>query len=455
MTHPPHSPARPPAPTVADGQLDASKLWQIHGCYYDLEPFLTEHPGGRRFLEQVRGMDCTAVFESTHLHDKMPKAMLKRFYVGEVPGYAPAYTFEQDGFYLTLKRRVQAHFLADAKARGIPLAEARLAHHGTPAFIGRLAGFWAIWLALTLGALVGGYWWCALPWGAFAFALGGYGHEAMHAGVFKSARANRALALLTLDMQGLSSFVFTAMHVPLHHVHTNVQGLDPDIEVHFPLVRERPEQPLYFFHRLQPIYAWILYLITLPVLWVNDIVAISIGWWFGPYGKMRRPYFEETVLFALSKVFSFSVFYALPFLLHPWPQALTIVALMLGGAGLAVQGTFALSHQNELAMNLAGRKTTQPGDWGALQVETTVDFQHGHWLPTTLLGGLGYQMEHHLFPTLSYSRLHEVAPIVRQTCAEFDVPYYYYATAWDGVRAHARFLLRMSRAEPGPQIEQN
>ena len=428
--------------------LDPSRLWQIHGAYYDLEPFLAEHPGGRRFLEQVRGTDCTAVFESTHLHDRMPRAMLRRFYVGENPAYVPEYSWKPDGFYATLKGRVQAHFTQEAAALGLPKGDHRFAHHGTPAFIARLFGFWAVWLALTIGAIGGGWWWCALPWGLFAFALGGYGHEAMHAGVFKSARANRALALLTLDLQGLSSFVFTAMHVPLHHVHTNVAKLDPDIEVHFPLVRERPEQPLYWFHRAQPIYAWILYFITLPVLWVNDIVTVVIGMWFGPYGKLRRPYLHEAALFTVFKVLSFSIFYALPFMLHPWPQALLIEVLMLGGGGFAVQATFALSHQNALAMNLEGRKSTQAGDWGALQCETTADFQHGHWLPTTFFGGLGYQLEHHLFPTLSYSRLQGIVPIVRATCAEFGVPYFYYPTAWHAICAHMSFLVRMSRPDP-------
>ncbi len=428
--------------------LDPSRLWEIHGRYYDLEPFLAEHPGGRRFLEQVRGLDCTEVFESTHLHDRMPKAMLKRFYVGDNPAYNPRYDWESDGFYLTLKRRVRDHFLQVAEAQGLPRAQARAAHHGTRGFLVRLFAFVLVWAALTVGAIGYGYWWCALPWGAFAFALGGYGHEAMHAGVFAAPRANRVLALLTLDLQGLSSFVFTAVHVPLHHVHTNVAGLDPDIEVHFPLVRERPEQPVRWFHRFQYIYAWIIYYFTLPVLWGNDIVTVLTGVWFGPWGRLRRPSLREATLFAVFKGLSFGIFYASPFLLHPWPQALLLEVLMLGGAGFAVQTTFALNHQNALAMNLDRRVSRHPRDWGAQQMETTADFQHGHWLPTTFFGGLGYQIEHHLFPTLSYSRLGEIAPIVRQTCAEFGVPYFYYPTAFQALAEHYRFLRRMSVAEP-------
>lgn len=432
---------------MTQAPIDPSRLWEIHGRYYDLEPFLAEHPGGRRFLEQLRGMDCTAVFESTHLHDRMPKAMLKRFYVADKADYQPEFSWGAEGFYPTLKKRVRELFEAEGQAQGLPREQWRSIHHGSPAFVARLYGFVAIWAALGVGAIVYGQWWCALPWGLFAFALGGYGHEAMHAGVYRSPWANRLLALLTLDLQGLSSFVFTAIHVPLHHVYTNVKGLDPDIEVHYPLVRERPEQKLFWFHRLQPIYAWILYFITLPVLWVNDIVTVIFGVWFGPYGRIRRPSWREAGLFAIFKVLSFCIFYLAVFLIHPWPQALLIAVLMLGGGGLAVQATFALNHQNERAMNLERRTNRHPRDWGALQAETTADFQHGHWLPTTFFGGLGYQIEHHLFPTLSYSQLEKVAPIVRKTCEEFGVPYFYYPTVFHAILAHQRFLYRMSKPE--------
>jgi cytochrome b involved in lipid metabolism len=65
--------------------FDPSKLWLIHGKYYDLEPFMKEHPGGRRFLEQSRGRDCTELFESIHLHEELPKAMMKRFFCRRLP----------------------------------------------------------------------------------------------------------------------------------------------------------------------------------------------------------------------------------------------------------------------------------------------------------------------------------------------------------------------------------
>ncbi|MDH3600935.1 MAG: fatty acid desaturase [Candidatus Tectomicrobia bacterium] len=426
--------------------LDPSKLWLIHGKYYDLEPFMKEHPGGRRFLEQSRGRDCTELFESIHLHEKLPKAMMKRFFVGDCPDGNNNWDWNEQGFYCTLKERVRAHFAKKGNDQGVNPGKLRNIHHGTTWFIIRLVLILAVFALLSIGALGYGSWICALLWGLFVFALGGYGHEAMHGGIFKSVRSNR-IAALVLDMGGMSSYVFTAMHVPVHHIYTNVEGQDPDIEVHFPILRERESQKRFFYHRFQHWYAWLIYAATFPVSWVIDFFAMGSGTWIGPWGKMRKPYLAETLLFGVFKIISFSLWYVLPHVLLPWPTALLIQLLMLGGAGLIVQGTFASSHQNELAMNLDKRISEHPKDWGAQQLETTVDFQHGHWFPVTFSGGLGYQIEHHLFPTLSYSRLKEVAPIVRKTCEEFNIPYFYFPTVFHTYAAHFRFLKRMGKKQ--------
>lgn len=425
--------------------IDPTRLWEIHGRYYDLEPFFTKHPGGRRLLEQARGMDCTALFESTHLHDKIPKATLKSFYVGDNPAYQAMFDWQDDGFFPTLKARVRDHFRAASPRAGASGRAARRDLHGTRAFLVRFGVLWLCFIALGVGAIGYGSWLCAALWAPVSFALGGYGHEAMHHGMFVSPWANRAAAFFTIDLMGLSAFVFTGVHVPLHHVETNVEGKDPDIEVHYPLIRERETQPARLHHRFQHVYVWLLYAITFHVLLFIDIFAAATGTWLGPWGKIRRPFAREWALLLVSKAIAVFVFYVLPFLLQDFRTALGVHVLMLGVSGLIVQTTFACNHQNDLAMNLDHRKSRHPRDWGALQLETTADFQHGHWLPTMFFGGLGYQIEHHLFPTLSYSRLADIAPIVRATCKEFGVPYFYYVTGAHAFAAHYRFLKRMGR----------
>ena len=122
---------------IVSPDLDTSKLWLIHGKYYDLEPFMNEHPGGRRFLEQSRGMDCTELFESIHLHERLPKAMMKKFYVGDNPDGDKKWDWDEKGFYRTVKERVHSHFAQKGRDQGVT-GSLRGIHHGTTAFVIRL-----------------------------------------------------------------------------------------------------------------------------------------------------------------------------------------------------------------------------------------------------------------------------------------------------------------------------
>jgi len=347
-----------------------------------------------------------------------------------------------------VKRRVQEHFRNKARQQGLSGARTREGHHGTRIFLARLALVWMLWIGLSIGAVLYGNLFCALLWGPFAFALGGYGHEAMHAGVLSYARGNRFLALITLDLAGLSSYIFTATHVPLlHHVYTNVPDKDPDIEVHFPLIRERFDQPRFFFHYAQHLYARILYTLTLPIIWVMDFVTAATGTWFGPWAKLRKPDTKETLLLLAFKPVALGLWYVLPGLLHGWAYGALLSLIMIGVTGLLVQATFAVNHQNPLAMNHDQRPSRHTRDRGIQKMETTADSSNRHWLPLLFFGGLGYQIEHHLFPTLSYSQLNEVAPIVEETCREFQTPYHYYPTIFNAFHAHYRFLKRLGTSE--------
>ncbi|CRK94930.1 CLUMA_CG008421, isoform A [Clunio marinus] len=88
-------------------QIDdnAEGLWRVHDKLYDLEKFVAAHPGGREWLTLTKGLDITEAFEAYHLTEKASK-MLKKYYVKEANlprNYK--FTFKDDGFYRTLKRR--------------------------------------------------------------------------------------------------------------------------------------------------------------------------------------------------------------------------------------------------------------------------------------------------------------------------------------------------------------
>ena len=69
------------------------------------------------------------------------------------------------------------------------------------------------------------------------------------------------------------------------------------------------------------------------------------------------------------------------------------------------------------------RETTHPMDWGEAQVRASADFCVGHRITDWLMGGMNYQIEHHLFPALANAHYPRLAPIVRRVCTEMEIPY--------------------------------
>lgn len=81
--------------------------------------------------------------------------------------------------------------------------------------------------------------------------------------------------------------------------------------------------------------------------------------------------------------------------------------------------------------------------WAIHQAETTVDFARPSRLVTWLLGGLNFQIEHHLFPRISHVNYPAISKLVEQTCRDFGVTYTEHRSFWEGITAHFRWLRRM------------
>ena len=139
---------------------------------------------------------------------------------------------------------------------------------------------------------------------------------------------------------------------------------------------------------------------------------------------------------------------------HPvWVVLLAgLGALWILGIILAV--VFQLAHCVEEAEFTSLEKLTNeveqdgPRDWAEHQVETTVDFAQKSRLLAWYLGGLNFQVEHHLFPTVSHVHYRRISPIVEDMCAQHGLPYNNNATLMDALRSHSRWLKRMGERPP-------
>jgi linoleoyl-CoA desaturase len=272
-------------------------------------------------------------------------------------------------------------------------------------------------------------------------------HDGGHHACSTRPWVNRLMAL-TMDLVGASSYVWRWKHGVLHHTYVNITGHDDDVNLG-PLARLTPHQRRLPFHRFQHWYLWPLYgLFTIKWEFYDDFRDVLTGR-LGPL-RFPRPRGWDLVAFLGGKAVFFALALAVPLLLHsPWAVLLYygVVSCILG----AVLGVvFQLAHcVEQAAFPLPHAETGRiENAWAVHQVETTVDFAPHSRVAAWLLGGLNFQIEHHLFPRVCHVHYPALAPLVEQTCHEFGLRYSVHETIWAGVASHYRWLRRLGAPEP-------
>lgn len=342
-------------------------------------------------------------------------------------------------FYADLKREVDA-YLARA---GKDLQGGWALHLQTAAML--------CWFVLTYWLLVFvalAPWQTALLAISLGLAVAGIGfnvmHDANHGSYSTNARTNRALGF-TLDLIGGSSYLWRQKHNILHHTYTNIAGMDTDGDAG-PFLRLAPAQVLRPFHRFQHVYAWLLYLVFALKWWFFDDFRELIT---GRIGGHRYPRPKAPALAAalLGKALFFGWAFVLPIVLHPTWWLVPIWLLASATIGLVLASVFQLAHCVEEAAHFNLEATHEASsDWATLQVTTTVDFARANRILSWYVGGLNYQVEHHLFTRICHTRYPELAPIVERVCREHGLAYRAQPTLRSALRANVRYLRELGRA---------
>lgn len=290
-------------------------------------------------------------------------------------------------------------------------------------------------------------WWQALPLAillGLATAAIGFNiqHDGGHQAYSNQAWVNKLMAM-TLDMIGGSSYLWHWKHVFFHHTYVNITGHDTDIALGA-IGRLTPHQRRFWFHRWQQFYLWPLYgLMAINWHLVGDFRDVAIGRVGGH--RVPRPKGWDLVTFFAGKVTFLTVAFGLPLLLHPvWVVALFygVVTLVLG---MVLSVVFQLAHCVEQAEFPMPQPETGriENAWAIHQVETTVDFARHSRVAAWLLGGLNFQIEHHLFPRICHINYPAISKLVERTCREFGVKYNEHLSFWAGLVSHFRWLRRM------------
>jgi linoleoyl-CoA desaturase len=266
------------------------------------------------------------------------------------------------------------------------------------------------------------------------------GHEA-----YSNYRWVNKLMAMTLDVIGGSSYLWHWKHVVFHHPYVNLAGHDTDINLGI-LARVTPHQKRLTFHRWQHLYLWPLYgLLTIKWQLVDDFRKLITGRIGGH--RVPRPRKYELVILVAGKVIFFASAFGVPLLFHSLTVVLFYYGVAAVVAGVVLSTVFQLAHCLEGAdFPLAPEGSRRiENAWAIHQVETTVNFARGSRLVTWLLGGLNFQIEHHLFPRISHVNYPAISRLVEETCRDFGVRYTEYPSFRAGLAAHFRWLRRMGR----------
>ena len=294
-------------------------------------------------------------------------------------------------------------------------------------------------------------WWTVVPASAslgLAMAAIGFSiqHDGSHRGYSKHSIVNR-LAAISLDMLGGSSYYWARKHNVIHHTYPNITGHDDDIELGL-LGRLSPHQRHIGIHRLQHFYLWFLYGF-ISIKWqfyddFRDLLRGRIG-----VHSVVRPRGQELAIFVVGKLFFLVMGVAVPVMLHSWWEVLAVYMGVSFFQGVTLSIVFQMAHCVEEAAfpmpeTASGRMASS---FAVHQIETTVDFAPDNKLLSWFVGGLNYQIEHHLFPQICHIHYRAISPLVKQTCQEFGVRYNMHRSFRSGLASHYRWLRRMGLAE--------
>jgi linoleoyl-CoA desaturase len=268
-------------------------------------------------------------------------------------------------------------------------------------------------------------------------------HDAGH-GTFSSNKKLNNFLSYSLNLLGGNIYLWKLKHNIAHHTYTNIQGEDFDIEVKF--MRLHEEQEFRQYHRYQKYYYILLYGFSY-FAWVfyQDFEKYFRQRLSVSSDPIRFP-LHEKIIFWVSKLLNLFVLIVIPVYHVGWLGALG--GLLISGTicGLCLAIVFQLAHvvSETNFVSDSPANTTIENEWMIHQLSSTANFATKSRILTWLLGGLNFQVEHHLFPKISHIHYPELNKIVRKTCTDFGIKYNEFSSLSRAFRSHTDVIRSMS-----------
>jgi linoleoyl-CoA desaturase len=280
-------------------------------------------------------------------------------------------------------------------------------------------------------------------------------HDALHGAYSSNPRVNRYIGY-TFDLLGANGYMWKITHNVIHHTYTNIPDIDEDLAVS-PLLRLSPEAPHRWIHRFQHFFAFPAYsLATLNWLFGKDFKYFLLRD-IGPYKDKTHPR-SEIIHLIWTKLFVYAYMIVIPLLVLDvaWWQFLIGFLAMHLTAGLILGVIFQLAHVVEgPEFPMPNEKGEIESAWLLHEMATTANFARENKLLSWYIGGLNYQIEHHLFPQVCSIHYPAISEVVRDVAARHQVPYHYHPTLRSAMGSHIRMLKQLGRPVPARNAAAN
>lgn len=295
----------------------------------------------------------------------------------------------------------------------------------------------SVWLLFTLYIICG-------------FGMSGIGmgvmHDAIHGAYSKNKKVNTFLGY-TFNLIGANDKIWRIQHNVLHHTYTNIDHADDDINTPF-FLRFSPNAKHHKSQRYQHIYIWFIYGIS-TLFWITakDFVRLKRYNHMGLLHK-KNDYAKGLVSMTAWKLFYYSYALVLPMIMVPlsWWIILLGFLSMHVVTGLMVSVVFQIAHiMPDTDFPLPNEDGMMDNEWYRHQFATTSNFLPKNKMLSWLIGGLNYQVEHHVLPDVCHIHYKDLTKIVAETAQEFGMPYHVKSSIYQAIKDHTKMLRNLGR----------
>jgi linoleoyl-CoA desaturase len=350
----------------------------------------------------------------------------------------------QNEFFATVSQRVNQYFKSNKIER---TANVHMVVKTCVMFILYFGPYALVLTQVVTGGL--GYLLTAIVMGVGVSGIGlSIMHDANHGSYSKKAWVNNLLGF-SLNLVGGNAFNWKVQHNVLHHTYTNVHEVDEDISPRG-VLRMAPTEVWKPIHQFQHLYAWFFYgLLTIVWIGIKDYGRLTRYGREGLVAKQKTSIAREWAVLIVTKLFYIFYLFVLPVLIVPavtWWMPIVGFLTMHYIAGFVLAIIFQPAHVIDgTEYPLPDEKGNLENNWAIHQLHTTTNFGRKHRAFSWFVGGLNYQVEHHLFPNICHVHYRAIAPIVESTAKEFGLPYKSKETFLEAVIAHAQIMKKLGK----------